>query len=172
MSGMASLRPVATLLVIVSINLAIGFDAHAQDQHASLRTAGAWRADMLRQINRVRTRHGIAPLRIDARLNRAAQSHSDDMARRDFFDHRSPEGARMTDRADRTGYRWQRIIENIAAGYPNAASAIEGWMESPDHRAGLLDSRVRDAGLGYVYLPHDSGQVQKAHYWTLLVGRE
>jgi uncharacterized protein YkwD len=171
---MASLRP-ATVLVLTVALLTIPVRLHAEEthvQHAALSSAAAWRADMLRQINRVRARHGVGALRIDARLNRAAQSHSDDMARRDFFDHRSPEGVRMTERADRTGYHWRRLIENIAGGYPNIAATIQGWMESPDHRAGLLDNRVRDAGFGYVYLSRDSGRVRKAHYWTLLIGRE
>jgi uncharacterized protein YkwD len=167
---MASLRPAVTILAVAV--LVVSFSARGENQQAALQAADAWRANMLWQINQIRGRHGIAPLRIDDRLNRAAQRHSDDMARRDFFDHRSPEGARMTDRADRSGYQWRRIIENIAGGYPNAATVIEGWMGSPGHRAGLLDSRVRDAGLGYVFLPQDGGQVQKAHYWTLLIGRE
>ncbi len=170
MSGMASLRLATAILAIAVLTLASG--AHAEGQRVALQFTVAWRTDMLRQINSIRARHGVGALRIDDRLNRAAQIHSDDMARRDFFDHSSPEGTRMTDRADRAGYHWRRLIENIAAGYPNVAAAIEGWMESPDHRAGLLDNRVRDAGMGYVYLPRDGGQIQKAHYWTLLVGRE
>lgn len=171
MSGMACLRPAALIILAIAI-LTCSSGARADERQAALQVAGFWRSDMLRQINRIRARHGVGALRFDDRLNRAAQFHSDDMARRDFFEHRSPEGARMTDRADRTGYHWRRLVENIAAGYPNAAGAIDGWMGSPDHRAGLLDSGVRDAGIGYVHLPHDSGQVQKAHYWTLLVGRE
>lgn len=171
MSGMASLRHAAVLVLAVAF-LTFPVGLHAAEQHAALNADEAWRIDMLRQINVIRIRYGVGPLRIDDRLNRAAQLHSEDMARRDFFDHRSPEGARMTDRADWTGYHWRRLIENIAAGYPDVAATIDGWMESPEHRAGLLDDRVRDAGFGHAYLPRDDGRVRKAHYWTLLIGRE
>jgi len=171
MSVTANLRSVAAG-VLFAVLLTAASGALADERHAALPMKDAWRTDMLHRLNRIREEFGLAALRIDDRLNRAAQLHADDMARRDFFDHRSPEGARMTERADRTGYHWRRLIENIAAGYPNIASTIEGWMESPEHRAGLLDREVRDAGFGYVYQPRDGGRVQKAHYWTLLVGRE
>ena len=171
MSGVANLRAVACVALAIAV-ATISAGADAEERHAALQSAAAWRAEMLRQINRIRIRHGVSALRLDARLNRAAQSHSDDMARREFFDHRSPEGARMTDRAQRAGYRWRRLIENIAAGHADIAAAIEGWMASPDHRAGLLDGNVRDAGMGYAFLPRDGGPLRKSHYWTLLVGRE
>jgi uncharacterized protein YkwD len=171
MRGAANLRP-AALVVLAATFLMISAGLQADEQHAALQGDSAWREGMLQQINRIRMRYGLTSLRIDDRLNIAAQRHADDMARRDFFDHRSPDGTRMTDRADLTGYHWRRLIENIAGGYPNFTAAIEGWMESPEHRAGLLDNKVRDAGFGYVYLPRDGGRVQKAHYWTLLIGRE
>ena len=139
---------------------------------ALARIDGAWRIDMLRRINAIRRSEGLGGLRMDERLNRAAQLHSDDMVKRDFFDHESPDGARMTDRAEAFGYRWRRLLENIAAGQRDFAAAIEGWMRSPGHRAAILDAQIRDAGMGYTFVPKDSGAVNKSHYWTLLVGME
>jgi len=131
-----------------------------------------WRLDMLRRLNTIRAQHGLIGLRLDNRLNQAAQLHTNNMIHRDFFDHKDPDGANMTERADAFGYRWRWIIENIAAGHPNINEALNGWMASPDHRAAILDARVRDAGIGYSYAPNDWGSVTKIHYWTLLVGSE
>ena len=131
-----------------------------------------WRLDMLRRLNAIRAQHGLTGLRLDNRLNKAAQLHTNNMIHRDFFDHKDPDGAKMTERADAFGYRWRRIIENIAAGHPNIQEALNGWMASPEHRAAILDVRVRDAGIGYSYAPNDWGNVTKIHYWTLLVGSE
>jgi len=131
-----------------------------------------WRLDMLRRLNAIRAQHGLTGLRLDNRLNKAAQLHTNNMIHRDFFDHKDPDGAKMTERADAFGYRWRWIIENIAAGQPNMHEALNGWMASPDHRAAILDERVRDAGIGYSYAPNDWGSVTKIHYWTLLVGSE
>lgn len=164
-------RPLVALLCSLAIGsvLSLADSAAAPKQE---RIGANWRLDMLRYLNAAREQHGLAPLRLDNRLNRAAQLHATNMVRRDFFDHRDPDGARMTDRADAFGYRWISIMENIAGGHPTAPEAIDGWMNSPDHRAAILNIRVRDAGVGYSYAPNDWGRVAKVHYWTLLVGRE
>ena len=168
------LRPVPAfaLSLLVFFLLAVDGPRPAMAGEALARLDGTWRIDMLRRINAIRQREGLDSLRMDERLNRAAQLHSDDMVKRDFFDHENPDGARMTDRADAFGYRWRRLLENLAAGQRDVAAAIEGWMNSPGHRAAILDAQIRDAGMGYAFVPKDSGSVTKSHYWTLLVGTE
>jgi uncharacterized protein YkwD len=131
---------------------------------------GSWRLDMLGRLNVIRQQSELGALRIDERLNRAAQLHSDDMAGRNYFDHQTPEGSRMTDRADAFGYRWRLLLENIAAGQENPAEAVAGWMTSSEHRAAILNASGRDTGMGHSYrLPDDGGM---RHYWTLLIGTE
>lgn len=131
---------------------------------------GRWRLDMLGRLNVIRQGKDLRVLRIDERLNRAAQLHSDDMAKRNYFDHQTPEGSRMTDRADAFGYRWRLLLENIAAGQDNPADAVAGWMKSSEHRAAILNANGRDTGMGHSYrLPDDGGM---RHYWTLLIGTE
>ena len=135
-------------------------------------TDGRWRLDMLGRLNIIRSEHHIGTLRMDDRLNKAAQLHSDDMADRDFFDHQNPEGARMTDRADAFGYHWRLLMENIAAGQTSPAGAVTGWMHSAEHRAAILNARGRDAGMGHTFRQDDGGMVTMRHYWTLLIGTE
>lgn len=131
-----------------------------------------WRLDMLGRLNAIRNEYSLTALSIDDRLNKAAQLHSDDMADRDFFDHQTPDGARMTDRADAFGYRWKLLLENIAAGHDNSAAAVDGWMHSEGHRAAILNAKGRDAGMGYTFREEDRGTVTMRHYWTLLIGTE
>jgi uncharacterized protein YkwD len=131
---------------------------------------GRWRLDMLGRLNVIRQRHELSALRIDERLNRAAQLHSDDMADRNYFDHQTPEGSRMTDRADAFGYHWRLLLENIAAGQENPAEAVAGWMRSSEHRAAILNATGRDTGMGHSYRLADDGGMR--HYWTLLIGSE
>jgi uncharacterized protein YkwD len=133
---------------------------------------GRWRLDMLGRLNIIRDQSGLAGLRIDDRLNRAAQLHSDDMASRDYFDHQTPEGSRMTDRADAFGYRWRLLLENIAVGQDTPAGAVDGWMKSSEHRAAIMNRNGRDAGMGYRFRANDDGAVVMRHYWTLLIGSE
>jgi len=132
---------------------------------------GDWRAEMLARVNAFRAENGLPPLRPDRRLDRAAQGHADDMARRDYFAHVSPEGGSAGDRATRSGYPWHRMLENLAAGQSSPAEAVEGWKGSAGHRHAMLDPEVREVGIGYAYQPQDGGRIRAVHYWTLSLGR-
>lgn len=132
---------------------------------------GNWREEILERVNAFRSGHGLVPLRIDLRLNTAAQHHADDMAERDYFDHVSPEGGTVGHRATRAGYRWSRVLENLAAGQSTPGEAVEGWKKSPGHRRAMLDPEIRELGIGYAYLPQDQGQVKAVHYWSMSMGR-
>lgn len=131
---------------------------------------GDWRREILRRVNAFRSGHGLRPLRIDRRLSVAAQHHADDMASRDYFDHISPDGGTHGERASRAGYRWRMVLENLAAGQPTPAEAVEGWKDSPGHRRAMLNPEIREMGIGYAYLPQDRGQVKAVHYWAMSMG--
>jgi len=157
--------------VLIAGTNALTFAARADALSTPLRDE-RWRLDMLGMLNAIRGSHHLHALRIDERLNKAAQLHSDDMADRDFFDHQNPEGARMTDRADAFGYHWKLLLENIAAGQDSSAAAVDGWMRSTGHRAAILNAKGRDTGMGYSFRAEDRGTVTMRHYWTLLIGTE
>jgi uncharacterized protein YkwD len=106
-------------------------------------------------VNAERARHGLRPLRLNRRLARAARHHSEDMARNGYFDHTSRSGASFVDRIRRTGYlsgvRAWRVAENIAWGTGSQASPraiTRAWMNSPGHRANILDGSYREIGIG------------------------
>ncbi len=133
--------------------------------------ASNWRREIMRHVNKFRARYGLAPLSINPLLNTTAQSHSDDMAARDFFDHVSPTGKTIGDRATRAGYPWRTVLENLAAGQDNPVEVVKGWINSPPHRKALLARDIDDAGVGYTFLAQDGGLVRSFHYWTLNMGR-
>ena len=114
--------------------------------------AAASRADsLLAAMNGVRGAHGLAPLRADARLGRAARAHSADMVRRQYFAH-GPVASRLA----RFGVRGWTVGENLAWGVGAAAraQAIVGlWLASPGHRANLLRPGFRRVGIGLVAGP-------------------
>jgi uncharacterized protein YkwD len=106
-------------------------------------------------INQARSQHQLGALRTKGLLERAATAHSRDMVRRDFFSHDSPSGTTPQQRIDRTGYldgaRTWAVGETIAwgsGGYATPSSIVRGWLNSPGHRAILLDNRYRDLGIG------------------------
>lgn len=102
---------------------------------------------VLSLVNAERRKAGCAPVRLDSRLGAAALGHSTQMADRNFFSHTSPNGATFVDRIKAQGYPRPRS-ENIAAGNTTAAATMKQWMNSPGHRANILDCRAKDMGVG------------------------
>jgi uncharacterized protein YkwD len=129
-----------------------------------------WGRAVLEEVNRFRARHGLIPLSRNRQLDRAAQGHADDMARRDFFAHRTPEGVGPAERVDRSGYHWSTVLENLAAGQPSAREVVQGWIASKaGHREAMLDKTVREVGIGYVYVPRANGRVPVQHFWAMVL---
>ncbi len=93
-------------------------------------------------------------LRADDRLERAAQRHAADMARRGYFSHVSPGGESVLDRIRRTGWAGRasvRVGEILARGSGRGASAAafrDAWMASAGHREIVLDRRYEQVGVG------------------------
>jgi uncharacterized protein YkwD len=119
--------------------------------------------DVVRLTNAERQKAGCAPLTVVAELNQAAQSHSQDMATHNFVGHIGSDGSTVTDRLERAGYvGWWEVAENVAAGQPTAEAAVAWWMNSPGHRANILNCRLKDIGVGYATNPNSTYRV----YWT------
>jgi uncharacterized protein YkwD len=120
--------------------------------------------------NAFRRQYGLAPLALNSRLTSAAQLHAQNMALQDFVSHTGADGSGIGDRISATGYRWSLAAENIAAGYQTAAATVQGWIESPGHRANLLDPQLTEIGVGYYFLATDPGQEVWNSYWTQAFG--
>jgi uncharacterized protein YkwD len=128
-------------------------------------------------VNRERDRRGLRELDRTRSLDRAATGHSSDMARNDYFDHRSPAGSTPAQRARSAGYMsgassW-RVGETLAWGTGTLAtpnSIVDAWLKSPGHRELLLDRRFDDFGLGIAPGAPRSGVSGGATY-TMLLGR-
>lgn len=120
-------------------------------------------ARVLALVNAERADTGCGPVHADDRLAAAALEHSEDMAERDYFDHTGSDGSSPWDRAAEHGYD-QPSGENIAAGYPTPEAVMDAWMNSPGHRANILNCDSHAIGLGYV-ANSDRGAI-----WTQLFG--
>lgn len=116
---------------------------------------------LLELTNQQRASNGVAALRLSAQLGRAAQSHAEDMANRNFFSHTGSNGSRMSDRVNQAGYAWQAVGENIYMG-TNATprQAVTGWMNSTGHRQNILNSNYTEIGFGVANRGRDVYYVQ------------
>lgn len=105
-------------------------------------------AQVIALVNTERAAAGCGPLKDNAQLRTAAQGHSDDMARRDFFSHTNPDGADPGKRTTAAGYRWSTYGENIAKGQQTPAQVMDSWMKSQGHRENILNCSFKDLGVG------------------------
>ncbi|MFF4353478.1 sigma-70 family RNA polymerase sigma factor [Streptomyces sp. NPDC001530] len=105
-------------------------------------------AQVVALVNKERAAAGCGPLKEDAQLEKAAQGHSDDMAARNFFEHTNPDGADPGQRITAAGYRWSTYGENIAQGQQTPEAVMDSWMNSPGHRANILNCSFKDIGVG------------------------
>ncbi|MDH6113953.1 uncharacterized protein YkwD [Kitasatospora sp. MAP12-15] len=110
--------------------------------------SGDYAQQVLALVNIQRAQNGCGPVTANAKLQQAAQGQSDDMAARNFFDHTNPDGAGPQQRIDATGYQWSTWGENIAMGQPTPASVMDSWMNSPGHRANILNCAFKELGVG------------------------
>lgn len=116
-----------------------------------------YRSKALALVNQSRKEKGLPPLIFGKALNIAAQSHSSDMLRRNYYSHNSPEGDSVGDRFVKSGgSKWLLTAENIAfckdCDPPVSDYYLEelhrGWMNSPGHRANILREGLTEFGFG------------------------
>ena len=100
--------------------------------------------------NRERVANGLPAVRAEARLTNAAQIQADQMVRHNRMDHVLAEAQypRPEDRLAAAAYIWQAYGENLAFGYADARGVVEGWMNSPGHRANILGPSFTEIGVG------------------------
>ncbi len=111
---------------------------------AQARTLSGSEASLLQTMNSVRTSHGLAALRVDVRLLRAARGHSADMLHRQYFAHGSVAG-----RALAQGARGPVFGEDLAWGTGVTAQwVVNQWLASPAHRAVMLRPGFGRVGIG------------------------
>ncbi|MFI2345797.1 CAP domain-containing protein [Streptomyces sp. NPDC019443] len=105
-------------------------------------------AQVLSLVNKERASAGCSPLTSNAKLTEAADDYSDVMARSGVMSHTGPDGSTMSSRVDAAGYLWSTLGENIARGQSDAAAVMDAWMNSPGHRANILNCSFKEIGIG------------------------
>lgn len=98
-------------------------------------------------MNRERAAYGLKPLHLNQELSLAAGDRIDDMFAKHYFSHVSPDGIDPFSWADKRGYDYSEIGENLAVGYPTADDVVDGWMHSPGHRANILKADFDEIGI-------------------------
>ena len=115
----------------------------------SSRVASLSAQALVDSMNLQRAPYGLGPLRLNDRLSLAASDRVDDMLRKRYFNHVSPDGINPFTWVAKRGYRYSIIGENLAVGYPSAERVVTGWMSSPGHRANILQRSFDEIGIAF-----------------------
>ncbi|MGZ9933636.1 CAP domain-containing protein [Streptomyces sp. NC-S4] len=113
----------------------------------ALDSHSAEEAAVVELVNQERALAGCGPVRANPPLAALAGAFSLDMATRGFFGHEDPEGNTPWDRATKAGISGLGG-ENIARGQGDAEAVMKAWMNSPDHKANILNCEFRTLGVG------------------------
>ncbi len=100
-------------------------------------------------VNQERTSRGIRALSMDPALRILARRYSSDMFARGYFSHYNPEGQSPFDRMDAAGITYGYAGENLALA-PSTELAMQGLMNSPGHKANILNVNFRKIGIGVI----------------------
>ena len=99
-------------------------------------------------VNAERAKAGCGALAVDDKLTLAAQRHSQDQADHKSMTHTGSDGSDVGQRLDRVDYRWRTYGENVAWNQQTPAAVMDAWMNSPGHRANILNCAFTEIGVG------------------------
>lgn len=108
-------------------------------------------AGIIKWTNIQREKYGLPLLKENKKLNASAKEKEQDMFEKQYFAHYSPSGAGVEDLVKSAGYDFIAIGENLALGnFQDDQTVIQGWMDSPGHRANILNVGYQEIGVATV----------------------
>lgn len=150
--------PYIPLVLVVGLALWLSYPAVSRSQRGVL----SYKTDitgtsLLSETNSQRVASKQRELALNPQLSQAAQAKAEDMVRRNYWSHVTPEGQAPWVFIDQTGYSYQSAAENLAYGFNNSSETIKGWLNSPEHRVNLLGPQYSEVGFGIVEAPNYLG---------------
>ena len=107
---------------------------------------------VIERTNYERAQNSLPGLTESPELDVSAQIKANDILQRQYFEHTAPDGKTVSDLVTLAGYDYVRVGENLALGdFSDNVDLLNAWMNSPGHRANILDPKYEDIGVGVAY---------------------
>ena len=133
---------VLVIFIFISFNIGINFQpAFASDINAQT---------LISLTNQARTKAGLPKLNQNAKLSQAATLKSQDIISKDYFAHNSPEGLNSWYWFREVNYSYRVAGENLAIDFNDSESLFTAWMNSPTHKANIMDPKFAEIGIAAV----------------------
>lgn len=153
-------------LLITQLDTRGAFSAPSSPQVLAF-AAEMGRSGLLAGTNDARANQSLPALSANSQLNNSAQAKAEDMATKDYWAHVAPDGTEPWFFFKQAGYPYVRAGENLAYGFASSQAAIEGWLNSPSHRANIMGDYT-EVGFGIANAPNFQGEgpqtIVVAHY--------
>ncbi len=105
-------------------------------------------SNIITLTNASRSSFGLKELKDNSLLAEAAQSKANDMLAKGYFSHTSPDGKSPWDFISAAGYNYLSAGENLAVNFVEAEDVENAWMNSPGHKANILNQTFSEIGIG------------------------
>lgn len=116
-------------------------------------------ADLVTRTNLERQAYRLSTLTWDAELYQAAQAKAGNMLSEQYFDHISPTGTTPWEFIHGAGYTYESAGENLAVGFTQNDRVVKAWMDSPTHRANVLDAEFSEIAIAEAHGTIDGQEV-------------
>ena len=143
------------ILIFGAVNIASAASQWKVDTTVSSNFA----QEVLELVNVERAKEHLKPLKLSGSLSHYAQIRAKEITKK--FAHTRPSGYSCFTVIPKP---YRMVGENIAAGQRSASEVVTAWMNSPDHRANIMNPKFRELGMGYLYLADSKYK----HYWAQL----
>lgn len=124
--------------------------ANTQTPAETSASLGSYEQQVVNLVNKERAAAGLPALKVNTKLSAVAEKKAEDMRDKNYFSHTSPTYGSPFDMMRQFGISYSTAGENIAKGQRTPAEVMNGWMNSPGHKANILNSSYTEIGVGYV----------------------
>ncbi len=132
---------ILAIITLLTIRIGLGFSYSSATDLSPDNIASA--------VNKARSQRNISTLAYNLRLAAAADFKAHDMITRSYFSHTDPDGKYIWDKISEEGYKPYTVLgENLAVDFFSTEGLMAAWIESPTHRANILNADFKDQGIG------------------------
>ena len=153
------MKKILTSLLLILIFGAVNIASAASQWKIDTTVSSNFAQEVLELVNVERAKEHLKPLKLSGSLSHYAQIRAKEITKK--FAHTRPSGYSCFTVIPKP---YRMVGENIAAGQRSASEVVTAWMNSPDHRANIMNPKFRELGMGYLYLADSKYK----HYWAQL----
>jgi len=157
--------PYLPLIIIIILGFVVGLPSKKDGRGVLSYATNVSTNGLLDATNKQRLNNGQSSLKLNDKLDKAAQDKANDMVNKDYWSHNTPDGNAPWVFITNNGYLYEKVGENLAYGFNTSSDVVSGWMNSPSHKANLLDPDYVDVGFGFANSPN----YQKSEPATIVV---